>query len=428
MRPILLVLIWLIALSNLSAQIYLAKTAGVEAASELNDRQTAILVDTIRAGHLYAIGEPADGRGEIFIWDNASFVAAITTDKREPFVQRFVKNIQASYLLYADVPTWDTIVLTKTVRTLSELENVIANTANAGGIDTLKGFPFLLIGRIKSGTGNISFIDTTLQNAPPDGNYTFPLLDKRAQMIGFYLGDRSANNRVRIHFRLQNKYHAGRLTVADFDENEPIKLFLPKNKSEVKTVKVNDTDFSKGRLGHIQEIELGDLAKFHGHLCDGLAEGYLALQYGLYQLFPDSIIDRTNVRIVSKPSPCLTDVAIYLTGARYQFNTFYVSSEIDGMFLVQRIDDGQSLMIQRNPGVKPPEIDRLGMLAIDGKLTDCDLENLKKLEEAYTTYLLNTPPDQNFQIRRIPNFEWKPDLKNDFIKTDNLNKGKSKCN
>ncbi len=75
-----------------------------------------------------------------------------------------------------------------------------------------------------------------------------------------------------------------------------------------------DTDFSKGRLSHEQTITLNDLEKFHGHLCDGLVVGALAMQQVVKALYPDQPIDRTNLRIVSKPSPCLTDVAIYLTG------------------------------------------------------------------------------------------------------------------
>jgi acetolactate decarboxylase len=36
------------------------------------------------------------------------------------------------------------------------------------------------------------------------------------------------------------------------------------------SLKVIDTDFSKGRLTNEQQITLSDVAKFHGHLCDGL--------------------------------------------------------------------------------------------------------------------------------------------------------------
>ena len=96
------------------------------------------------------------------------------------------------------------------------------------------------------------------------------------------------------------------------------------------TIKVVDTDFSKGRLGLEHELNLEDLEKFHGHLCDGLVVGFLGLKEGLNELYPNGIVDRTNTRIVSKGSPCLTDAAVYLTGGRYQFNSFYVSNDIDG--------------------------------------------------------------------------------------------------
>lgn len=192
-------------------------------------------------------------------------------------------------------------------------------------------------------------------------------------------------------------------------------------------IKVNDTDFSKGRLGNIQNIDLEDLTKLHGHLCDGLVVGYQALNEALKMLYPDGIIDRTNTRIVSKPSPCLTDVAVYLTGGRYQFNTFYVNKNIEGLFIVQRIDNGKAVSVSLNKGVKPAEIDRLGKLAETGALDACGLDNLKKLEDDFSTFLLKNDPQKHFTIKEITDFKWKPKLQNNFIKTDILNKNKSKC-
>lgn len=193
------------------------------------------------------------------------------------------------------------------------------------------------------------------------------------------------------------------------------------------SLKVNDTDFSKGRLGNIQSIDIQDLVKFHGHLCDGLVEGFVALQYGLYQLFPDSLIDRTNVRIVSKPSPCLTDVAVYLTGARYQFGTFYVSNDFEGLYLVQRIDNQKTMNILRKPNVKPEMIDLMGKQAIAGNLVPCDLDKLRKLEDDYTLFLQQNKPENLFEIRTLTEFLWQPILKNDFVKTDILNKNTKRC-
>jgi formylmethanofuran dehydrogenase subunit E len=118
-----------------------------------------------------------------------------------------------------------------------------------------------------------------------------------------------------------------------------------------------DTDFSKGRLNHKQTITINDLEKFHGHLCDGLVVGSLAMQEAMKILYPNQPIDRTNLRIVSKPSPCLTDVAIYLTGGRYQFNTFNVDTDFEGLYIIQRIDNLKTVSVSLNNGVKPTEID-----------------------------------------------------------------------
>lgn len=192
-------------------------------------------------------------------------------------------------------------------------------------------------------------------------------------------------------------------------------------------IKVNDTDFSKGRLGNIQNIDLEDLTKFHGHLCDGLVVGFQGLNEALKILYPDGIVDRTNLRIVSKPSPCLTDVAVYLTGGRYQFNTFYVSKDIEGLFIVQRIDNGKAVSVSLNKGVKPAEIDRLGKLAENKELDACGLNDLKKLEDDFSSFLLKTDPKLNFTTKEISGFVWKPILQNTFIKTDILNKNQVKC-
>lgn len=203
---------------------------------------------------------------------------------------------------------------------------------------------------------------------------------------------------------------------------------ISKNK-ENPSIKVIDTDFSKGRLRLKHDLSLEDLEKFHGHLCDGLVVGFLGIKEGLEVLYPDGVIDRTNTRIVSKSSPCLTDVAVYITGGRYQFNSFYVDNSIPNAFyIIQRKDNGQAVKVQLNKGVKPSEINKLGAKAVKGELPACDLDKLKKLEDDFSLKLLSGNPKDNFTVTPITNFEWKPVLKNDYIKTDILNKNKSNCN
>jgi acetolactate decarboxylase len=179
-------------------------------------------------------------------------------------------------------------------------------------------------------------------------------------------------------------------------------------------------------VGNIQNIDLDDLVKFHGHLCDGLVVGQLALKQAMEVLYPTGIIDRKNIRIVSEPSPCLTDAAIYTTGGRYQFNTYYISDDMDGLFTVQRIDNLKAVMVKSNKGVKPGEIDKLGAMAVKGELSACDLDNLKELEDNFTQKLLSTDPKENFTVTEISDFLWNSDLRNTYIKTDISNKNKLK--
>ena len=203
-----------------------------------------------------------------------------------------------------------------------------------------------------------------------------------------------------------------------------------RNVSEARQLvfKVVDTDFSKGRLGYRQDITIPDFVKLHGHLCDGLIEGAMALDYGLHHLYPEGVIDRTNTRIVSRSSPCLADAAILLTGARYQYGTFFVSDDISGLYIVGKSDQPSAFSIRRKPGVKPVIIDKLGALAIAGELSPCALDSLRVLEDAYGQFLLSAEkPDQFFEVVSLDTFNWGIPVSNDFVKTDILNKDLPVC-
>ncbi len=214
-------------------------------------------------------------------------------------------------------------------------------------------------------------------------------------------------------------------------ENKTIIKPNKKVETKIKSPKITviDTDFSKGRLDLQHEITLQDIEKFHGHLCDGLVVGFLGIHQGLKALYPNGIVDRTNTRIVSKSSPCLTDVAVYVTGGRFQFNTFYVDNAIEnGFYIIQRIDNGKTVKVAMNSGVKPAEINILGKKAIQRELPACDLDKLKRLEDNFSKKLLSEDPKNNFTVTEIKDFKWQPILKNDYLKTDILNKDAKKCN
>lgn len=194
------------------------------------------------------------------------------------------------------------------------------------------------------------------------------------------------------------------------------------------TIQTIDTDFSKGRLKHEQTIALDDATKFHGHLCDGLVVGFLGLREALNQLYPDKIVDRTNTKIVSQASPCSTDIAIYLTGGRYQFNTFYVDNTISYSYIVQRIDNGLTYAVKLKSGIKPAIIDEMGSKAVKQELSPCDLDHLKKMEDDFSALLLSASPTDLFIVEKLNDFKWESILKNKFVKTDIINKALPLCN
>lgn len=142
-----------------------------------------------------------------------------------------------------------------------------------------------------------------------------------------------------------------------------------------------------------------------------LVVGSLAIQEGMKELYPDQAIDRTNLSILSKPSPYLTDVVSYLTGGRYQFYTFYVAIDFEGLYILQRLDNLKTIFIALNDGIKPTAIDSLGTLAVQQKLAPCDINHLRELEDDFTGTLLELEPIRLFNIKTIADFECNPSTK-----------------
>ncbi len=195
-------------------------------------------------------------------------------------------------------------------------------------------------------------------------------------------------------------------------------------------VRVVDTDFSKGRLGHEQQIAYEDLVRLHGHSCDGLVLGYRALRYALLRFYPQDPIDRTNLRCWTGPSPCLVDAAQYLTGGRSPYGTLIVSDSLGALFWIERLDDGRVIELRLRPGVKPAAIDSLGALAVARKLAPCDLDRLRELEDRFAGSVLQASDDALFELVEhwvLPQALGRRQPAAAFRKTDVLNKDAPPC-
>jgi len=427
----------LAALTLYSFQFSLAqpmvKHAGSMSQMGKENFKSSIRLDTVNSSHLYGIGPYGRMQGEITVLDGRPLIAQVLADGTATVSLNW--QAEAPFFAYANVSNWTSYPIHSQIENINELQRAIEDLAVQKGYDLSTPFPFRIMGTFTALTTHVVTprSEGVAGYRPGRNQENYSLSMEKGELLGFYSQGHQGiytqkDSYIHVHFVSSDKTqmgHVDKIALA----NGPLTLLLPARSKPTGSIKLktNDTDFSKGRLGNIQEITLDDVAKFHGHLCDGLVVGFLGLREALYKLYPDSIIDRTNTRIVSNPSPCLTDVGIYLTGGRYQFNSFYVDDKMKGIFTVARIDNGQTYQVMLKPGVKPDAIDSLGAVAMKGQLSACDLDGLRKLEDQFTDKLLSMEVKDIFEIIPRSDFRWSPILKNSFIKTDILNRGKAIC-
>lgn len=169
--------------------------------------------------------------------------------------------------------------------------------------------------------------------------------------------------------------------------------------AELPTFRVRDTESSHGRYAaETKTLIVKDLVKFHGHACDGLFRGVMAL--ALDTLFPDGVVDRTDLRVLSRNSPCLGDIAAYLTGGRVRFNTQDVVDEPGVWFVVQRMTTGETVRVTETPGVYPAALSaEESRLVAACTATPAALDVVQTAQwEWVRTVLLTTPKDTLYTV------------------------------
>lgn len=173
--------------------------------------------------------------------------------------------------------------------------------------------------------------------------------------------------------------------------------------------RVRDTESSHGRYAKgIKQIRGIDLVRFHGHPCDGLFRGMYAMSLALQSLFPDGVVDRTDLRFLSRNSPCLGDVGAYLTGGRVRFGTQDVRNRPGVWYIAQRVSTGKSVEVVEEEGFFPHEImdmeSRLPTLSEQEKSEA--VTTLKQMQEDWLrNSLFPSRPEEHYVVREI-DFVW----------------------
>lgn len=170
---------------------------------------------------------------------------------------------------------------------------------------------------------------------------------------------------------------------------------------------VRDTENKYGRYTkQTKTITLKDLIKFHGHFCGGLVESAASLRVALDMLFPDDIVDRTDLRIVSNNSACGGDAAAYLTGARTRFNSHVIDNSLtESEFYVLQVSTGKTIHVKLNPAVYPKEV-KTQMKKIESeKFEPNDINIFQELQWAYAKRMVNKPLKKSFIVEEVKGYK-----------------------
>ncbi len=177
---------------------------------------------------------------------------------------------------------------------------------------------------------------------------------------------------------------------------------------------VRDTGSALGRYSlKTKEMGLKDLARAHGHLCDGLVISYVQISEVLYQLFPDRIVDRTDLVAVSKNGPCWVDAVMLMTGARINFKTLRIDNSIGDRFIIQRISTGEAYRVHLKDGVFPPELaaleTQIRKIRAEGKpVAASDIDKVERMQNDLMVRLLNANPSEVLCIEHLDGYIFNP--------------------
>ncbi|MGC8510935.1 MAG: formylmethanofuran dehydrogenase subunit E family protein [Acidimicrobiales bacterium] len=180
---------------------------------------------------------------------------------------------------------------------------------------------------------------------------------------------------------------------------------------------VRDTRSAQGRLEtHVKRVTLDDLVLFHGHACDGLLRGAYAMRALGDVAFGAGPFDRSDLEVVSKNSPCLGDVAAYLTGGRARFGTHRLDDSLGVGFVVREVSTGRTWEVREEPGFFPALISAWEAALLDddlvnhGYLRAADKAELIAVNEArqwtwVRQVLLGSRPSDHYVVRALEGVE-----------------------
>jgi len=117
----------------------------------------------------------------------------------------------------------------------------------------------------------------------------------------------------------------------------------------------------------------------------------------------------TDTGCITNNSPCYGDVAAYLTGGRIRFSTQKIDPSLGNEFILHRFSTNETVKVSLKKGIFPAEVLALERKIRAGTFTLDEVRRCQRMEWDYARRLVNTPPDECFQIVALKDFHWTPD-------------------
>ena len=177
-------------------------------------------------------------------------------------------------------------------------------------------------------------------------------------------------------------------------------------------------------------ITVKDLAKMHGHDCEGLSHAANCCKVAFKILFPDGIIDRSVLWGISGKSPCWSDVTAYLTGARMQYGNlgFFKDKRYGHCIILYREDTKQAVLVTWKKGINnipwetvmlPEKIEwktkadmekvkalKKVVKKAGGKATPYQVDLMRYYQYVHINDVMSHPLEESYQTKILKDFEW----------------------
>ena len=180
------------------------------------------------ARHLYAIGPIEQLRGEVTVIDSRPSLSRVGSDGAVQVTESFEAG--APFLVWAQVPQWQSVAIPSQVRSFPELEAFVPRWATALGLDA--PIPFLVRGR----QGLIDFhILNRIGHEPHDAQKhkaiqaSFELHRAEATIVGFYSPAHrgiftSMDATIHLHFQTPDNTSSGHIQTLEIGPDTVLSL------------------------------------------------------------------------------------------------------------------------------------------------------------------------------------------------------------